>query len=102
MTVGDEGVLILVTLSTAQFPYTVPPGSVGTLLASPGYPNNNAPEQSFTPITFSLDGSTAFYKTQGQGIDFQSSGNWTVKVRVNDPFGNQYTSPPGQFYVYPA
>ena len=102
MTVGDIGVVIVVELGTAADPYTVPAGSVGTLLAKPGYPIRGAAEQSFGPVTFSIDGSTAFYTTQGQGLDFQSAGNWVVRVRINEPNGFQFTSPPGQFDVLPA
>jgi hypothetical protein len=101
MRANDRGVIILVTLSTLQYPYTVPAGSTGTLLAAPGYPYQAAPQEALGPVTFSPDGSTAFYSTQGNGLDFQSGGNWTVEVQVADPFGNLYTSPPGQFYVFP-
>jgi hypothetical protein len=98
MTSGDVGALILVTLNGLGF--DVPAGSTGVLLAAPGYPTVGATEEPLTPVTFSIDGSTAFYYTQGNGIDFQSGGNWTVKVQVNTPTGQQFTSPPGQFYVY--
>ena len=102
MTAGDEGVIIVVTLSTPQLPYTVPPGSTGTAFAAPGTIASYGPEESLGPVTFSPDGSTAFYVTQGKGIDYQSGGYWITKVRINQPNGQQFTSPPGQFYVFPA
>ena len=102
MTAGDVGVVIVVTLSTEQYPYTVPAGSTGVAIAAPGTIASYGAEEILGPVTFSPDGSTAFYVTQGNGLDYQSGGYWTTRVRINQPNGQQFTSPPGQFYVYPA
>jgi hypothetical protein len=101
MTSGDRGVVIVVTLSTADFPYTVPAGSTGVAIAAPGTLASYGTEEQIGPVTFSPDGSTAFYVTQGNGLDYQSGGNWITKVQITQPSGQQYTSPPGQFYVFP-
>lgn len=99
MTSGDIGVVFVTTVN--DLGYDVPAGSTITFLAKPGYPIVGAAEETY-PGSASLDGSTLFYSTQGNGVDFQSGGNWQYRFRVLDPSGNLYTTPPGQTFVNPA
>ena len=100
MTANDIGVVIMATVNGLGF--DVPAGSTIVCLAKPGYPVQGAAEESLTPCTASPDGSTLFYVSQGNGLDFQSGGNWTARFRVLTPSGDLFTTPPGQFYVFPA
>jgi len=100
MTSGDQGVVIMARVD--ELGYDVPVGSTIVCLAKPGYPVIGAAEESLLPCTASLDGSTIFYATQGQGLDFQSGGNWITRFRILQPNGDMFTTPPGQFFVYPA
>jgi hypothetical protein len=96
---NDVGVVLDFPLNGLGF--SVPGGSTGTLLAAPGYPFNDQPV-AIGPVTFSADGTQAFYTTQGNGLDFQSGGNWIVMVQIFVPGANgPITTPPGQLYVSP-
>ena len=98
MTSGDIGVVIMATVNGLGF--NVPSGSSVMTVAAPGTIASCGSELLLGPATFSPDGSTVYYVTQGNGLDYQSGGYWVTKFVVNTPDGRQFTTPPGQFYVF--